>query len=319
MAEKAAHHTTTVVTRPSIFEVIAQENLSATSYPALKIVANFISQKNPEKLNWLICYFDEVFLVCNTICQYKYLKKYGGTFSENFYDLTRIPGPKNLKPPDNQIYINLALVVFVPYVRNKFDSYVEQLQTKYKLQLKEKLIIILNKCVYTVWEVMRLVYYLKYINGTSQTHSPLLDIAGMILTYKNVVVSNNQEQLDQQLSAVECVKNYLHYGLTHSLELGAFLMQFLNWWHSENLQSKLMAYPIPEQPKATNKHISIKNTNKCPLCINERKMPTALTVSGFVFCYKCLHKSLMIEPRCPVTKLPATMQDMVRIYSEINR
>lgn len=40
MAEKAAHHTTTVVNRPSIFEVIAQENLSATSYPALKKISN---------------------------------------------------------------------------------------------------------------------------------------------------------------------------------------------------------------------------------------------------------------------------------------
>lgn len=36
----------------------------------------------------------------------------------------------------------------------------------------------------------------------------------------------------------------------------------------------------------------------------------------FVFCYKCLHKSLMVESRCPVTKLPATMHDMIRIYSD---
>lgn len=40
MAEKAAHHTTTIVSRPSIFEVIAQENLSATGYPALKRLIN---------------------------------------------------------------------------------------------------------------------------------------------------------------------------------------------------------------------------------------------------------------------------------------
>lgn len=45
------------------------------------------------------------------------------------------------------------------------------------------------------------------------------------------------------------MKNYLYYGLSHSLELGAFFMQFLNWWHSENLQSKFIAYPIPDPPK----------------------------------------------------------------------
>lgn len=40
MAEKAAHHTSTVISHPSIFEVIAQENLSSMSYPALKKIIN---------------------------------------------------------------------------------------------------------------------------------------------------------------------------------------------------------------------------------------------------------------------------------------
>lgn len=40
MAEKAAHHTSTIVSQPTIFEVIAQENLSSTSYPALKKIIN---------------------------------------------------------------------------------------------------------------------------------------------------------------------------------------------------------------------------------------------------------------------------------------
>lgn len=50
-------------------------------------------------------------------------------------------------------------------------------------------------------------------------------------------------------SVKQYVKNYLCYGLSHSLELGAFFMQFLTWWHSENLQSKFIAYPIPNPPK----------------------------------------------------------------------
>lgn len=47
MAEKAAHHTTTVVNSPSIFEVIAQENLSSTCFPALKQLIN-VSFKEQE-------------------------------------------------------------------------------------------------------------------------------------------------------------------------------------------------------------------------------------------------------------------------------
>lgn len=313
MAEKAAHHTSTIVNRPSIFEVIAQESLSSLGYPSLKLVANYVVQKNPEQLKWLVQYFDEVFLVMNTVCQFQYLKKYGGTFSENFYDLTRVSRINNAKPTKNQLYVNLALVVCVPYIQNKCDAYVNHLETKCKLQLKEKVFVSLKKMFYTCWEALCLIYYIRYINGSSQSHSPLLDMAGMILTYKRVVKPSNNKPLTQ-LSVKEYLKNYLYYGISHSLELGAFFVQFLNWWHSENLQSKFIAYPIPNPPKEIDKYSSLKNTNTCPICTNERKMPTALTVSGYVFCYKCLHRSLMVESRCPVTKLPATMQDMVRIY-----
>lgn len=41
----------------------------------------------------------------------------------------------------------------------------------------------------------------------------------------------------------------MYYGLTHSLELGAFFIQFLTWWQSENLQSQFIAYPIPNPPE----------------------------------------------------------------------
>lgn len=61
----------------------------------------------------------------------------GGTFSENFYDLTRVSCLNKSKPADNQLYINLILVVGVPYLRNKCDTYIEQLQMKYKLQFKD--------------------------------------------------------------------------------------------------------------------------------------------------------------------------------------
>lgn len=50
-------------------------------------------------------------------------------------------------------------------------------------------------------------------------------------------------------SVQQHIKNYLCYSLSHSLELSAFFIQFLSWWHSENLQSKFIAYPVPDPPK----------------------------------------------------------------------
>jgi hypothetical protein len=40
MGERGAFLTTTAVSKPSVFEVLAQENLAATVHPALKRVAN---------------------------------------------------------------------------------------------------------------------------------------------------------------------------------------------------------------------------------------------------------------------------------------
>lgn len=56
----------------------------------------------------------------------------------------------------------------------------------------QKLFITLNKIVYTCWEALCLIYYIKYINGSSQSHSPLLDMAGMILSYKPIEPKNNE-------------------------------------------------------------------------------------------------------------------------------
>lgn len=119
----------------------------------------FIALKQPEQLKWVIQYVDEVFLVLNAVCQYRYLKKYGkkvvlivllntyikctflccvgGTFSENFYGITRVSSIDNSKLSNNQLYFNLALVVIVPYLREKCAAHIDQFEIKSKLQLKE--------------------------------------------------------------------------------------------------------------------------------------------------------------------------------------
>lgn len=56
----------------------------------------------------------------------------------------------------------------------------------------QKLFLTFYKIVYTCWEALCLIYYIKYINGSSQSHSPLLDIAGMVLSYKPIKPTNGE-------------------------------------------------------------------------------------------------------------------------------
>lgn len=76
MAEKGAHLTETIQSRPSIFDVVASDNLNSTFHPAFLKLANYIAKHNPQKLGWLVKYYEEVFLVLNGLIQNHYLRTY---------------------------------------------------------------------------------------------------------------------------------------------------------------------------------------------------------------------------------------------------
>lgn len=40
----------------------------------------------------------------------------------------------------------------------------------------------------------------------------------------------------------------LQRGFTRSLELGAFFLQFINWWNQENFNVNLLSLPVPPAP-----------------------------------------------------------------------
>ena len=53
---------------------------------------------------------------------------------------------------------------------------------------------------------------------------------------------------------------------------------------------------------------------QCPLCKKVCTNPTALSSSGYVFCYPCIYKYLNQHACCPVTHLPSASKQLVRLY-----
>jgi hypothetical protein len=96
MAERGAFLTATTISRPSVFEVLAQDNLAITIHPALKRVANvclvllkfkiililicypfqFLATANPRIYGWILEWFDEIYLIFNYCVQTHYLRNY---------------------------------------------------------------------------------------------------------------------------------------------------------------------------------------------------------------------------------------------------
>ena len=46
----------------------------------------------------------------------------------------------------------------------------------------------------------------------------------------------------------------------------------------------------------------------------KRQNDTALAVSGYVFCYSCIFNFVRMNGRCPVTLLPASTDQLIKLY-----
>ncbi|XP_058094800.1 peroxisome biogenesis protein 12 isoform X2 [Magnolia sinica] len=55
----------------------------------------------------------------------------------------------------------------------------------------------------------------------------------------------------------------------------------------------------------------------CPLCSQKRANPSVVAVSGFVFCYTCIFKYVSQYKRCPVTLMPATVDQIRRLFHDV--
>ena len=77
MAEFGAHLTSTETgDRPSIFELLAQENLMTSLQPALRYAVQVLSQKNPARYGRLHRYSEEIYAVLGLVLEHHYLRKF---------------------------------------------------------------------------------------------------------------------------------------------------------------------------------------------------------------------------------------------------
>lgn len=149
----------------------------------------------------------------------------------------------------------------------------------------QKLFLQIYKMTQFTFESLCMIYYLRYMMGRSETHSLPLMLSGITLVYfheksqNNIhwrttlreMMSGNWRWLKNKPSIISitfmcsnlqcnqfifflersCIgllsKTQSFFG--RSLELCAFFIQFLNWWHSEQLHAKFFAFPIPSAPQ----------------------------------------------------------------------
>jgi peroxin-12 len=191
-----------------------------------------------------------------------------------------------------------------------------------------------------VYEGTFFVYMLLYLFKDINYHTPLLHLQK--LTLKRVtVIDLLKDRRDMMISRLKQLSYFQQRGglwniVTYLLRLGysisdystyfllfmAFIFKFFEWWYASENQFKSKSTvnipPPPVAPARAAGGIELpSDTSLCPLCKKKRKNPTLLSISGYVFCYTCIHQQITKNACCPITLVaPATINHLRRLYEQ---
>ncbi|OOQ88427.1 Peroxisome assembly protein 12 [Penicillium brasilianum] len=127
--------------KPSLFELLAEQQLSDLLPPSIRYLLAVATHRHPRYLLRILNSYDEVYALLSLVVERYYLRTFGGSFTENFYSLKRervlrtkngeIPraqvgagGPVRdaLKLRSADVWKNLLVMVGIPYLKRKLDE-----------------------------------------------------------------------------------------------------------------------------------------------------------------------------------------------------
>ncbi|KAK0750944.1 Pex12 amino terminal region-domain-containing protein [Schizothecium vesticola] len=124
--------------KPSLFELLSEQQLSALLPPTLRYLLTVLVHRYPRHLLRALNSFDELYALFALLVERHYLLTRAGSFTEHFYGLKRERGvaaalPRAaagapavvrdaLKLRGVDVWRNLAVVVGVPYLKRKLDE-----------------------------------------------------------------------------------------------------------------------------------------------------------------------------------------------------
>ncbi|KAI5289999.1 ubiquitin-protein ligase peroxin 12 [Ascosphaera acerosa] len=127
--------------KPSLFEILAENQLSELIAPSLRYLLAVATHRHPRYLLRALNSFDELYALLGLLVERYYLTTFGGSFTENFYGLKRervlrvrngevpraqlgaaAPVRESLRLRGPDVWKNLAVLVGVPYLKRKLDE-----------------------------------------------------------------------------------------------------------------------------------------------------------------------------------------------------
>jgi peroxin-12 len=198
--------------KPSLFELLSEQQLAALLPPSLRYLLAVATHQHPRYLLRVLNSFDELYALLMLIVERHFLKTHGGGFTENFYGLKRekaihgeipraqIGAPaivrETLALTEADIWKNLAVIVGLPYLKRKLDESYDinapraLLSASYtrlppKPTIKQRLMHYYRWFLQNIYPSVNAAYYfsliafnLAYLFDNSKYHSPFLWLIG---------------------------------------------------------------------------------------------------------------------------------------------
>ncbi|KAL7273123.1 ubiquitin-protein ligase peroxin 12 [Rhizina undulata] len=124
--------------KPSLFELISESQLRDLLEPSIRYVLAAFTQRHPRYLIHIFNRYDEVYALFMLLVERHYLKRWGGSFTENFYGLKReraiareLPRTGRSVPEllaettrmkNADVWKSLFVTIGIPYLKRKLDD-----------------------------------------------------------------------------------------------------------------------------------------------------------------------------------------------------
>eukprot|EP00053_Salpingoeca_punica_P017133 m.163939 g.163939 ORF g.163939 m.163939 type:complete len:358 (-) comp17122_c0_seq1:1090-2163(-) len=339
---------------PSFFELVAQESMLQHAQPAIDYVAKVLASRFPSRCQWMLRVTDELYLLLSLALNRSSLWSSDSSIAESYYSLVRVSNSsKSSKGLSSRLrWLSLAVLVLLPYLQTKLKRFLarEETQLSPRLQRLARAVRVLMPYVSTAWQGTDLVLKILYLFEKTRVFSTSLLIAGVHLERSPEREAADETKdsatygADQQpTSGFAKTLQRIAAAAPGSVNTALFFMTFVEWWYSSEHSKTQEALPPPPPPaelqpvpsalsssiaagirspitssSPTSSTIATAATTidraVCPLCKQPRTSPTALAVSGFVYCYRCVHTYVSEHGKCPMTQASASLDDLIRLY-----
>jgi peroxin-12 len=177
------------------------------------------------------------------------------------------------------------------------------------------------------YEGAALLFNVLYLLGYTRYFSPTLLLHGLVvrrLTARELAESELGGAAARGAprgGALATAAGWALSGAKHLFVTSVFAFRFLEYYYAaeSRVPPEGAVAPSPPAPLPPARGIDpavAASTVDCPLCQRPRVNAAACTASGYVFCYTCIYAHLDMHRKCPVTLMPATTDNILRVYEQ---